>query len=128
MVDPHPDVERPKRLLLATLGSRGDVEPFLWLARAARDAGHEVRVALPEAPDVDTTAAPFFGDQPFWAAQLQRVGLAGPPLDPHRLTADAVAAAIATARTFAEPTRRAAERLRAEDGTRTALAEIIAAL
>lgn len=43
------------RLLLATLGSRGDVEPFLWLARAARDAGHDVRVAIPDDPDLAVT-------------------------------------------------------------------------
>lgn len=36
------------RLLLATAGSRGDVEPFLALARTAVAAGHEVRVAAPE--------------------------------------------------------------------------------
>ena len=42
------------RMLLATLGSRGDVEPFVWLARAAQEAGHTVRVALPVSDDVDT--------------------------------------------------------------------------
>lgn len=45
---------RPVRLLLATLGSRGDVEPFLWLARAAEDAGHTVRIALPDSAEIDT--------------------------------------------------------------------------
>ncbi len=45
---------RPVRMLLATLGSRGDVEPFLWLARAAEDAGHEVRIALPDSVEIDT--------------------------------------------------------------------------
>lgn len=40
------------RLLLATLGSRGDVKPFLWLARAARHAGHDVRVATLDDPDL----------------------------------------------------------------------------
>lgn len=45
---------RALRMLLATLGSRGDVEPFVWLARAAQDAGHQVRVALPVSGDVDT--------------------------------------------------------------------------
>lgn len=34
------------RLFLATAGSRGDVEPFLALARRARDEGHEVRLAV----------------------------------------------------------------------------------
>ena len=43
------------RFLFATLGSRGDVEPFVNLARTARDAGHDVRVARPD--DADTEAA-----------------------------------------------------------------------
>lgn len=71
--------------------------------------------------------APFFGDQPFWAAQLRRIGLAGLPLDPDRLSADRVAAAVEAASRFAEPTRRAGERMRAEDGTRAALDAILAA-
>lgn len=45
---------RAARLLLVTLGSRGDVEPFLCLARAARDAGHRVRVALPDSAETHT--------------------------------------------------------------------------
>lgn len=49
------------RMLLATLGSRGDVEPFVWLARAAQDAGHQVRVALPVSGDVDTRGVDAVG-------------------------------------------------------------------
>lgn len=45
---------RPARMLLATMGSRGDVEPFLWLARAAQNAGHEVRLAVPDSVEIDT--------------------------------------------------------------------------
>lgn len=45
---------RPARMLLMTMGSRGDVEPFLALARAARDAGHEVRLAVPDSAEIDT--------------------------------------------------------------------------
>ena len=45
----------PVRLLLATLGSRGDVEPFVHLARAAQEAGVVVRVAVPDQREVDTT-------------------------------------------------------------------------
>lgn len=41
------------RVLLATAGSRGDVEPFLSLASALREAGHAVRVALPDDPDAE---------------------------------------------------------------------------
>lgn len=41
------------RIFLATLGSRGDVEPFLHFARTAQGAGHDVRVARPIDPDMD---------------------------------------------------------------------------
>lgn len=40
------------RVLLATAGSRGDVEPFFSLASALREAGHVVRVAAPDDPDM----------------------------------------------------------------------------
>ncbi|ODT11531.1 MAG: hypothetical protein ABS61_03205 [Microbacterium sp. SCN 70-18] len=36
------------RMLLVTAGSRGDVEPFVALARAAQRAGHTVRVVAPD--------------------------------------------------------------------------------
>ena len=36
------------RMLLVTAGSRGDVEPFIALARAATAAGHRVRTAIPD--------------------------------------------------------------------------------
>jgi sterol 3beta-glucosyltransferase len=45
------------RLLLVTAGSRGDVEPFVALARAARAAGHDVRVAAPDNSGVDAEGA-----------------------------------------------------------------------
>lgn len=35
------------RVLVAAMGSRGDVQPALTLALALRDAGHEVRVSAP---------------------------------------------------------------------------------
>ncbi|MEV8337647.1 glycosyltransferase [Leucobacter sp. NPDC077196] len=49
------------KLLLITAGSRGDVEPFVELARAAAAAGHDVRVAAPDrsgvsAGDVDVVS------------------------------------------------------------------------
>ncbi len=34
--------------MLATAGSRGDVEPFAELARRARSAGHDVRLGAPD--------------------------------------------------------------------------------
>jgi sterol 3beta-glucosyltransferase len=48
------------RLMLLTAGTRGDVEPFVALARHAVSRGHEVRLALPDdagTPDsIDTVA------------------------------------------------------------------------
>lgn len=35
------------RIAIITLGSRGDVQPFLWLARALADVGHEVTLGGP---------------------------------------------------------------------------------
>lgn len=51
---PSAQADRPPRLLLATLGSRGDVEPFVHLARAAQRAGLAVRIAVPDQSRVDT--------------------------------------------------------------------------
>ena len=45
------------RLQLLTAGSRGDVEPFAALARAAQDRGHEVRLGLPDHSDVDVSVS-----------------------------------------------------------------------
>lgn len=44
------------RILLLTAGTRGDVEPFAILARRAADAGHDVRIALPDNSGADLTS------------------------------------------------------------------------
>lgn len=41
------------RLILLTAGSRGDVEPFVALAREAQRRGHEVRLCVPENSGAD---------------------------------------------------------------------------
>ena len=41
------------RILLATAGSRGDVEPFVALAERARALGHEVRLVTPDNSGVE---------------------------------------------------------------------------
>lgn len=41
------------RVLLLTAGSRGDVEPFVSLASALREAGHAVRICVPDDPDAE---------------------------------------------------------------------------
>lgn len=42
------------RILLATAGSRGDVEPFVALGERARAAGHDVRLVAPDNSGADT--------------------------------------------------------------------------
>lgn len=43
------------KILLLTAGTRGDVEPFLALARAAGARGHSVRTAIPDNSGTDTS-------------------------------------------------------------------------
>lgn len=43
------------RILLLTAGSRGDVEPFVALARRAAASGHTVQVAAPDRSGADTS-------------------------------------------------------------------------
>ena len=55
------------RIMLLTAGSRGDVEPFLALARRARDDGHDVRLGVTQdflaaARDAGIDVAPLDGD------------------------------------------------------------------
>ncbi len=54
------------RVALVTLGSRGDVQPFVCLARALADRGHEVRVVAPRSGEEMARAA----DVPFRALPL----------------------------------------------------------
>jgi sterol 3beta-glucosyltransferase len=46
--------KHPVRFLLLTAGTRGDVEPFVALARAAAARGHQVRLGVPDNSGVDT--------------------------------------------------------------------------
>jgi sterol 3beta-glucosyltransferase len=54
------------RVALVTYGSRGDVQPFVCLARALADRGHEVRVVAPRNGEEMARAA----DVPFRALPL----------------------------------------------------------
>jgi len=65
---------------------------------------------------VPSVVMPFLADQPFWARQLRRLGLAGAPLHRDRVTAAAVTRTIGDAVDRADATRRAADSMRAEDG------------
>jgi sterol 3beta-glucosyltransferase len=42
------------KILLLTAGTRGDVEPFLALARAGKARGHQIRIAIPDNSGADT--------------------------------------------------------------------------
>ena len=59
------------RVALVTLGSRGDVQPFVCLARALADRGHEVRVVAPRSGEAMARAA----DVPFRALPLDMQAL-----------------------------------------------------
>jgi UDP:flavonoid glycosyltransferase YjiC (YdhE family) len=76
------------------------------------------------AAGVPSVVVPHVGDQPFWARQLHRLGVAPGPLDVRGVTAETVRTRITEA--LAEPMRTAAERLgRAvadEDGVGAAVA------
>jgi sterol 3beta-glucosyltransferase len=146
------DAERITREILRAVEIAG-VRAILargWGALAALPAGLEDRVlVIDQAPHdwlfskvvlavhhggAGTTAAaqraglpsvvvPFFGDQPFWAWCLGRLGVAPPPLSPHRLTAERLAAAISTASAdgMRQRARDLGARLRQEDGVETAI-------
>lgn len=49
------------KMMLLTAGTRGDVEPFFALARAARDRGHQVRIAIPDNSGADSAGLDTVG-------------------------------------------------------------------
>ena len=71
---------------------------------------------------------PFLADQPFWAAQLRRIGLAGPPLHRKRLDPDRVTTAIAAGVSLTGRVHWAAEQMRSEHGTEAAIKLILNAI
>ncbi len=69
---------------------------------------------------------PFFGDQPFWGRQIEKLGVGPPPLDRKTLSADSVSAAI-VAMDDRQMRRRAAElgtEIDREDGVAAAVSFI----
>ncbi|MGD8214517.1 glycosyltransferase [Aestuariimicrobium sp. Y1814] len=80
---------RHRRVLLATAGSRGDVEPFFGLAAALQDAGHEVRVTAPDDPipgEASTSPASAWasGDWPVPSEPREPAGSVLAPSNVHR--------------------------------------------
>ncbi|KAB5589229.1 sterol glucosyltransferase [Ceratobasidium theobromae] len=67
-----------------------------------------------------TIIVPFFGDQPWWAAQIARQGAGSPPLNPKKLTTEAMASAIriALSPNTSKGARILGEMIKKEDGVR----------
>lgn len=78
--------------------------------------GAAMRAGIPQA------IHPFFGDQPFWAARLERLGVAPPPL--RELTPASLAGAMARVDDLAPAARDLRDRAAGEDGVRAAVARI----
>lgn len=77
-----------------------------------------VRAGVPQ------VVCPFVADQPFWGQRMHRLGVAGEPLPQSRLTVPVLAAAIRRAVSdpqMSDAARRLGERVRAENGTATAV-------
>jgi len=73
---------------------------------------------------VPSVLVPHFGDQPFWARQVVRLGVGPKAIPRKRMTAEKLGAAIATAVTDENIQARAAalgERIRTEDGVEKAI-------
>ncbi|KAF8721986.1 Glycosyltransferase family 1 protein, partial [Rhizoctonia solani] len=73
-----------------------------------------------------TVTVPFFGDQPWWAAQITRLGVGPPPIHPNRLTAEVLANAIRVAISpeSREAARKIGDVIRAEQGPKNAAESI----
>jgi hypothetical protein len=52
----------PMRVLLSTIGSRGDVQPLVALASALKTLGQEVRLCVPGVQPSRRTGSPFTRD------------------------------------------------------------------
>lgn len=110
-----------------------DEAPHDWLmprmAAAVHHGGAGTTHAVARA-GIPSIVVPFLGDQPFWAWRLELLGAAPRPIPRRRLTAESLAAALAAVEEPAMRARAAAlgERLRAEQGVKSAIAVIEAAV
>lgn len=87
----------------------------------AGSTGEAARAGIP------MVVCPFFGDQPFWGRRVHELGIGPPPIPQKKLTATALAGAMAKAVSDPEMRRRAAElgqRVRAERGVEAAVRAI----
>jgi sterol 3beta-glucosyltransferase len=100
--------------------------PHDWLFRRVALAVHHGGAGTSAAAaraGIPSVVVPFFGDQPFWAWRLNRVGVAPPALPRQTLCAESLAAAIAAAsgKAMRRRAHELARRVRAEDGVGTAI-------
>lgn len=85
-------------------------------------AGTTHAVARAGTPSI---VVPFIADQPFWAVQLQRLGLASPPLHRNKVTPDRVRTAISAAVQCEPKAREVAHQMSSEDGAARAVELIV---
>lgn len=115
-----PAAENDGRLLII------DQAPHDWLfprvAVAVHHGGAGTTAAAVRA-GIPSVVVPFFGDQPFWAWRLRRLGVAPSPLSRATLSAEALAEALVAAGDDGMRMRAAAlgERVRAEGGVDNAI-------
>lgn len=94
--------------------------PYRWLFPKAAAVVHHAGAGTTAAAlraGVPSVTVPFFGDQPFWARQVEEIGAGPEPI--RRLSAARLAEAIDTAtsdRRIRENAAQAGRRIRAEDG------------
>lgn len=82
------------KILLATAGSRGDVEPFVALGERARASGHDVRLIAPDNSGADTGELDVVSMGVDYSAMIQSQGVS-------------IAAALRNYRTVVRPLMRA---------------------
>jgi UDP:flavonoid glycosyltransferase YjiC (YdhE family) len=112
-LSPPEDIDR-ERVFVLDHAPHDRLLPLMSAAVHHGGAGTSAAVARAGIPSV---VIPFFGDQPFWARRLHRLGVAPLPLDRRRFTGDDLAQALGTTQ---QPTmKRAAaalgQAIRAED-------------
>ena len=87
----------------------------------AGTSGAAIRAGIP------SVVVPFLADQPFWAWQMERLGVAPPRLKHKALTAEQLAEAITVARgeKMRQTARQLGRRIAAEDGVRAAIGALM---
>lgn len=106
-----------------------DEAPHDWLFPRVELAVHHGGAGTTAAAvgaGIPSVVAPFFGDQPFWAARLEQLGVAPASVPQKDLTADRLAVAIqaASSDTMRATAAELGQRIRAEDGVATAISAL----